>query len=90
MKKDGDVSTPPTTPVAAPADDNNRLALGEFTSDEVARSPLDNLNKKDRDYTHVRHVFATDEQYDIFCMLPGGTAVKDLIISDFLGGEDKR
>lgn len=90
MKKDVKPTTPPASPVSAPDDGNNRLVMGEFEPEEVARSPLDNLNKQDRDYTHVRHLFATDEQYDIFCMLPGGTKVKDLIISDFLDGEDRR
>lgn len=91
MKKDDVVSTPATAPVAsAPDDCNSRIDVGEFDPSELTRSPLDNLDKKDRDYTHVRHLFVTGEQYDIFCMLPGGNKVKDLIISDLLDGEDQR
>jgi hypothetical protein len=94
MKKDDVVATPPTSPAStdtAHSDhDNNSLVMGEFDPSEVERTPLDNLNKKDRDYTYVRHLFVTDDQYDLFCMLPGGNQVKDLIVSDFLGGEDRR
>jgi hypothetical protein len=95
MSTDHDVSTtPPVSRASSDAshshDGSDGLVMGEFDPAEVTRSPLDNINKKDRDYTHVRHLFATDEQYDIFCMLPGGTQVKELIISDFLDGEDQR
>jgi len=91
MKKDDVIPTPHTTPCSTPPPDGDGgLVMGEFDASEVARSPLDNINKKDRDYTHVRHLFATGEQYDLFCMLPGGDKVKDLILSDLLDGEDQR
>ena len=52
----------------------------EFTDDEIKPCALDSIKKKGRDYTHVRHVFATDEQYELFCMLPGGDSIRDLIL----------
>lgn len=60
------------------------LVMGEFDPAEVAPSALDKLNKPDRDYTHMRHIFASEDQYSMFCMLPGGTDVKQLIIDDYL------
>lgn len=70
----------------APAYDpgHNALVLDEFDPAEVAPSALDKLNKPDRDFTHVRHIFASEDQYSMFCMLPGGTDVKQLIIDDYL------
>ena len=69
---------------------NNSLVMGEFEPAEVAPCALDKLDKKDRDFTHVRHMFATDEQYDIFCMLPGGTHVKQLILDELLPKPDQK
>ena len=63
--------TPPSSPV---------LIDNEFTPDEVLRGPLDKLHKRDRDYTFARHLFANDDQYGFFCMLPGGDAVKDRVL----------
>lgn len=76
------MSSHDTAPASEPG--NNALVMGEFDPDEVAPSALDKLNKPDRDFTHVRHIFASEDQYSLFCMLPGGTDVKQLIIDDFL------
>ena len=61
---------------------NNQLVLGEFHPDETKPCALDNLNRKDKDYSHVRHQFVNDDQYDLFCRLPGGNAVKAKIIEE--------
>ena len=76
------MSSHDTAPTSEPS--NNALVLGEFDPAEVAPSALDKLNKPDRDFTHVRHIFASEDQYSMFCMLPGGTDVKQLIIDDYL------
>ena len=61
------------------------LIDGEFEPSEVERGPLDTLHKRDRDYTHVRHMFANDDQYGFFCMLPGGDAVKERVLATITG-----
>lgn len=63
---------------------NNELVLGEFDPAEVQPCALDKLNKEDQDFTHMRHIFANRDQYDLFCMLPGGTNIKQQIIDDYL------
>lgn len=67
-----------------PTLDNNELVLGEFDPAEVQPCALDKLNKEDQDFTHMRHIFANRDQYDLFCMLPGGTNIKQRIIDDYL------
>ena len=62
----------------------NELVLGEFTEDEVAYCALDKLNKSDKDYTHIKHKFVNEEQYEFFCQLPGGTEVKERIVNELM------
>lgn len=70
--------------------DNNALVLGEFDPAEVTPCALDKLTKHDKDFTHVRHHFANDDQYALFCMLPGGDQVKQLIIDDYLQSTNQK
>lgn len=74
----------------SPPTDTALVVADEFTPDEIAPCALDKLNKHDRDFTHVRHLFASSDQYDMFCMLPGGTEVKQLIVDDFLKQSDQQ
>ena len=53
----------------------------EFTEKEIERSALDNYGRKDRSYIELKHRFTSEEQYELFCMLPGGNAVKHAIVN---------
>ena len=56
----------------------------EYNPEEIKRGALDNLNKKEPTYEEVRHLFANDDQFQLFRMLPGGVEVKHKILTEAL------
>jgi hypothetical protein len=56
----------------------------EYSAEELTPGPLDKYGKKDQDYTPIKHLFRNDDQYQLFCMLPGGDDIKYKVLQTFI------
>ena len=58
----------------------NEAVQLEFTEEEMKPCALDKLNAPTRDFSSIRHKFVSNDQYDLFCMLPGTDETKLAIL----------